>query len=51
MRTNQTITRILIATLTVTVVALALVLRAAPPVAAAGLRNCAETIGQSSRVL
>ena len=44
MRTNRKTTRVLIAALAVA--ALALVVRAAPPVDAAGLRNCAETIGR-----
>ena len=45
MRTNRTIPRILIAALAVA--ALALVARAAPPVAAAGLTNCVELSGRA----
>ena len=45
MRTNQKTTRVLIAT--IALAALALVVPAAPPVHAAGLRNCVDLIGRA----
>ena len=45
MRTNRQTPRVLIAALAVA--ALALVVRAAPPVEAAGLTNCVELIGRA----